>query len=72
MRDFLAWVLVGSVVATWTITPWRGEHTWRLFGVANDEELFRRFSEFPRFMYLVGLVLLTDVVAVVLALVLLF
>lgn len=71
MREFLAWVLLGSVIATWVITPWRGDSTWRLFGVTNDEELLRRLVQFPRFMYLVGLVLLTDVMAVVLALVLL-
>ena len=71
MRDFLAWLLLFSVVAMWVITPYRQATVWRLFGVESDEELFRRFGENWRWLASIGLVLLTDVVAVALALVLL-
>ena len=68
MIDFLAWALLISVVGMWIVIPWRSEPTLRLFNAESDEELLRRFAQDRRFLASVGLVLLMDVVAVVLAL----
>ncbi len=71
VREFLAWALLFCVVGMWAVIPWSAEPTLRLFNAESDEELLRRFTENRRFMVSVGLVLLMDVVAVVLALVIL-
>ncbi|HEV2062465.1 MAG TPA: hypothetical protein VGR12_06395 [Solirubrobacteraceae bacterium] len=68
MREFLAWALLFCVIGMWIVVPWRAEPTLRLFNAESDEELLRRFAEHRRFMVSVGLVVLMDVVAVVLAL----
>jgi hypothetical protein len=68
MLDYLAWALLFCVIGMWAVVPWNSEATLRLFNAHSDEELLRRFSENRRFLASVGLVLLMDVVAVVLAL----
>lgn len=72
VRDFLAWLLLLTVIATWLLVPWRLEPTLRLFNAKDDQELWRRFVENRRFLASIGLVFLMDVVAVVLCLVILF
>jgi hypothetical protein len=71
VRDFLAWLLLLTVIASWLVLPFRSEPALRLFNAESDEELLRRFAENRRFLAAVGLVLLLDVVAVALSLVIL-
>jgi hypothetical protein len=72
MRDFLAWLLLLSVIGTWLVMPWRSEPILRLFNAGSDEELMRRFGENRRFLASIGLVIVMDIVAIALALVVLF
>ena len=72
MRDFLAWLLLISVIAMWALAPWRREPVLRLFNAKSDEELLRRFAENRRFMASMGLVIVVDLAAVALAAIILF
>jgi hypothetical protein len=72
VRDFVAWMVVITVIASWIVTPWRSEPILRLFNAQDDDELMRRFTENWRFMAAIGLVLLLDVAALALALIVLF
>src|SRR4029453_16309698 len=72
VREFAAWMVLITVVASWLVTPWRTEAILRLFNAQDEDELMRRFTENWRFMAAIGLVLLLDVAALALALIVLF
>jgi hypothetical protein len=72
VREFAAWMVLITVIASWIVTPWRTEAILRLFNAADEDELMHRFTENWRFMASIGLVLLLDVAALVLALIVLF
>ena len=71
MTDFLAWLLLITVVAMWALTPWREEEVLRLFNAPSYEDLFRRWGQNRRFIATVGLVFVLDIAAVALALIVL-
>ena len=71
MREFVAWALLLSVVGMWVAMPWRQEPVLRLFNARSDEELLRRFTDSPRLMLAVGLVIVVDVAGLALALIVL-
>ena len=72
MREFVAWVLLLSVIGMWVVMPWRSAPVLRLFNAESDEELVRRFGENRRFVFSMGLVVVVDIAAVALAALVLF
>ena len=69
MTEFVAWVVLLGVVASWATTPWSEADIARFFRAESLEEVWRHITSSTKWIATIAFTLTVEVAAVVLALI---